>query len=383
VTQIKKGKISNIANINMGQSPTGDSYNKNCKGIPLINGPTEFTNRYPIKLQWTLKPTKLCKKGDILFCVRVSSTGRMNISDDTYCIGRGVAAISPIKNISESGYLEQCLNFIVSKMIKLTTGSTFPNIDKKTIADFPIKYHPLSEQRKIAEILSCWDRAIEKTDKVIEKNRTFQNALIAQFTITDKSLKNQQELHIGHIAEINPPLKDKILPAEMVTFLGMADLSEDSQIIQEQTRTYAEVKIGFTYFQSGDVLIPKITPCFENGKGAFLATLNHKHGFGSTEFHVLRAKEKKFQKLLYFISKSYVFRKYGESEMTGSAGQKRVPIDFIRNFKFRIPPEPRLGTFINLLNKNEECYKNLRMLQNALVEQKKGLMQVLLSRGLK
>jgi type I restriction enzyme S subunit len=85
--------LGDVSEIIMGQSPAGNSYNQNANGIALINGPTEFTEKYPIKIQWTTLPTKLCKEGDILLCIRGSSTGRMNISNDSYCIGRGVAAI--------------------------------------------------------------------------------------------------------------------------------------------------------------------------------------------------------------------------------------------------------------------------------------------------
>jgi len=91
-------KLDVIAEIIMGQSPRGSSYNKKQQGLPLINGPTEFTNKTPIKIQWTTEPTKTCKKDDLLICVRGSSTGRMNISNDEYCIGRGVSAIRSNSN---------------------------------------------------------------------------------------------------------------------------------------------------------------------------------------------------------------------------------------------------------------------------------------------
>ncbi|MGG3774339.1 restriction endonuclease subunit S, partial [Heyndrickxia faecalis] len=90
----KTGSLSEIAEVVMGQSPPGSSYNTTQKGVGLINGPTEFTNKYPNVKQWTTKPTKICKPGDILLCVRGSSTGRMNVSNGNYCIGRGVASIS-------------------------------------------------------------------------------------------------------------------------------------------------------------------------------------------------------------------------------------------------------------------------------------------------
>lgn len=89
------GRMSEIAEIIAGQSPQGEYYNEDGLGYPMLNGPTEFTDEYPVPVQWTTKVTKLCRKGDILFTVRGSSTGKMNIADQEYCIGRGLAAIRP------------------------------------------------------------------------------------------------------------------------------------------------------------------------------------------------------------------------------------------------------------------------------------------------
>src|SRR6476469_3949535 len=71
--------LEDVAEIVMGQSPPGNTYNQVGNGVPLINGPVEFGDRFPSKLQWTTTPTKFSKPGDILFCVRGSTTGRINI----------------------------------------------------------------------------------------------------------------------------------------------------------------------------------------------------------------------------------------------------------------------------------------------------------------
>jgi type I restriction enzyme S subunit len=165
-----QGKLGQIAVVVMGQSPAGSTYNSNGIGTPLINGPTEFTERHPVKIQWTTKPTKECKKGDILFCVRGSSTGRMNISDDSYCIGRGVAAISNRQRVSDQSYLKHVLQYLAEKLIRLTSGSTFPNIDKKTIMEFPIAFHSLDDQKKIGKVLDVLDSEIETLSKINFKN---------------------------------------------------------------------------------------------------------------------------------------------------------------------------------------------------------------------
>jgi restriction endonuclease S subunit len=86
------------------------------------------------------------------------------------------------------------------------------------------------------------------------------------------------------------------------------------------------------------VLLAKITPCFENGKGACLDILPTEYGFGSTEFHVLRARQCLRPQFLYRITTLPEFRRLGAEAMTGAAGQQRVPQEFVANFVCASPP---------------------------------------------
>lgn len=181
--------LKNIAEVIMGQSPEGETYNYDEIGIPLINGPVEFTNRYPIKRQWTSKPTKLCKKEDILICVRGSSTGRINIANEIYCIGRGIAAIRAKEKFNNS-FIEYNLIYNIQNLLSLSTGSTFPSIDRKKIEELLFYIPPFPEQEKIANILSCWDKAIEKKKKLIIAKQKMKKALMQQILIGKKRFKN-------------------------------------------------------------------------------------------------------------------------------------------------------------------------------------------------
>ncbi len=193
-------KIGKISHIEMGQSPRGDSYNSEKIGIPLINGPTEFTNRFPIKKQWTSKPTKICNKGDILLCVRGSSTGRINIADDNYCIGRGVAAIRG-KNGFLTSFIEHILVYSTQRILKFTSGSTFPNIDKKSLSNFEVTKVSIEEQKKISQILSAWDKAIDQTNHLIEAKQKFKKGLMQQLLTGKKQFPYQKEKRLEDCIE--------------------------------------------------------------------------------------------------------------------------------------------------------------------------------------
>lgn len=123
-----------------------------------------------------------------------------------------------------------------------------------------------------------------------------------------------------------------------VVFLPMENISEDGEIDCSIKQPIAKVKTGFSSFAKNDVVVAKITPCFENGKGACLDKLESDIGYGTTELFNLRAGNDVLPEYLYFITMTKLFRILGEGQMTGSAGQKRVPADFIRDFTIGLPP---------------------------------------------
>ena len=136
----------------MGQSPKGDAYNSDGVGLPLLNGPTEFGRIHPTPIQWSTSTPRVCKPNDILFCVRGSTTGRQNIADQKYCIGRGLVAIRGIKNKTEATYLKIVLEAVKESVFHeaLTAGSTFPNITSKRLKEWPVPFPSIENQRLLA-----------------------------------------------------------------------------------------------------------------------------------------------------------------------------------------------------------------------------------------
>ena len=146
-----------------------------------------------------------------------------------------------------------------------------------------------------------------------------------------------RKVKLGDVVEINPGVRTTEIDEETVSFVAMADVGEDGRIANVQQRLLAEVSKGYTVFRAGDVLLAKITPCFENGKAAVVEGLSSKVGFGSTEFHVLRPSAAIDARFLFHLIWNPGFRRSGASRMTGSAGQKRVPSAFLAEFTFTLP----------------------------------------------
>ncbi len=154
------------------------------------------------------------------------------------------------------------------------------------------------------------------------------------------------------VSESNPvPSEVRSLPGDTeVSFVPMEAVGEHGGLALESTKLLADVKAGYTYFRDGDVVIAKITPCFENGKGALADGLKNGIAFGTTELHVLRARPAADRRFAFYVTLSDAFRRIGEADMYGAGGQKRISESFVRNFPlaFPSPPEQRaIATFLD------------------------------------
>jgi type I restriction enzyme S subunit len=147
---------------------------------------------------------------------------------------------------------------------------------------------------------------------------------------------------LKYVTQLNPsPLAARTLSqGAEVSFIPMEAIGEHGGLDLSRTRPLADLRSGYTYFANGDVIVAKITPCFENGKGALAAGLTNGMAFGTTELHVLRAVDTVDREYLFYLTLSDAFRRLGEAEMYGANGQKRVPEAFVKNLKHALPPEP-------------------------------------------
>ena len=160
-------------------------------------------------------------------------------------------------------------------------------------------------------------------------------------------------------------------PDTEVSFVPMEAVGEEGELSLDQTRSIGEVLTGYTYFREGDVSIAKITPCFENGKGAIMHNLSGGVGFGTTELIIARARPDETKpEFLNWLFRSPAFRSRGEAAMYGAGGQKRVPDNFVRDFTSPGPPlseQVAIATFLN-----RETAKI-----NALIEEQRRLIALL------
>ncbi len=187
-------------------------------------------------------------------------------------------------------------------------------------------------------------------------------------------------IRMRYLAEINPSKSviSSLGGNSEVSFVPMESVGEYGGLTETESRPISSVSSGYTSFINGDVLIAKITPCFENGKGALASGLRNGVGFGTTELHIVRPSKRIDGRFLFYTSVSDAFRKCGAAEMYGAGGQKRVPEQFILNFKqapVPLPEQRAIAAFLEqetaridtLIEKKERQIELLKEKRSALI----------------
>jgi type I restriction enzyme S subunit len=188
-----------------------------------------------------------------------------------------------------------------------------------------------------------------------------------------------QFARLENVCEINPRIPKTLADDDLAAFLPMAAVSETGQVDFEEQRRVREVKTGYTYFARGDILLAKITPCFENGKAARTSAIAHPIGFGSTEFHVLRAGSEIDPSYLFHLAWNSKFRAIGAKNMTGSAGQKRLPAEFLKRLEIPLPPLDEQRRIAAILDKADALRRKRKLTDELLHSARNALVARLLS----
>ena len=260
---------------------------------------------------------------------------------------------------------------------KAVMGKT---LNKATLSGMYVKVHSIEEQRKIIAVLDKMKVVLDSRKEELEKlDELIKARFVEMFGMPGSDSRGWGLTTLGDCCEINPKKnKDsRLAPGLEVSFVPMPAVSENGVIDATDIRLYDEVKTGFTYFSENDVLFAKITPCMENGKGAVATKLHNGIGFGSTEFHVLRPYVGESDPYwIYYLTTFETFRQDAEKKMTGSAGQRRVPATFLKEYKTALPPielQKRFANFVQQVDKSkvavQKSLEKTQLLFNSLMQE--------------
>ncbi|MEM2351457.1 MAG: restriction endonuclease subunit S [Thermoproteota archaeon] len=266
---------------------------------------------------------------------------------------------------------KETVNFAMSHI----TGTRQPRVILSDFLEFLIPLPPLGEQRRIVSRLEQLVSRAEEAKRLRrmakeEAEKIMQAALNKVFSKAEE--EKWEWVKLEDCCKINPSSSEiKHLPDDMeVTFVPMSAVSEiTGRIEKPEVRLLGEVRRGYTYFKEGDVLFAKITPCMENGKSAIARNLINSIGFGSTEFHILRPiKDKVISEWLHYYIRQKSFRDEAARNMTGSVGQQRVPVQFMKSVKIPLPSLNEQRKLVTYLNKVMEKVETLKIIQRKTEE---------------
>ena len=294
--------------------------------------------------------------GSIIISTR-APIGHMAINDKPMSFNQGCRGIIPGDKIY-GPFLYYLLSSRVPELNAVSNGTTFVELSRDELAAVRVIFPELDSQRRIADFLdertTRVDGLIAKKTRLLELLAEQRQALITR--AVTKGLDPSAPMKpsgidwLGDIpahwevkrvwfdCKINPKKSEvNAVPETEVSFIPMEAIGELGGLDLDQVRTLDEVYDGYTYLADGDVCVAKITPCFENGKGALASSLSNGLGFGTTELHVLRAKADLSTRFLFYLSISQPFRAWGAAEMLGAGGQKRVPENFFKDWPLAKP----------------------------------------------
>lgn len=362
-------RLGDVCIIERGGSPRPiQSYITNAEnGINWIKiGDTEPNSMYINKTKEKIKPegvkkSRYVQKGDFVLSNSMSF-GRPYIMNIDGCIHDGWLLIRDEKNVFDKKFLYYSLSSPSTflKFKSSAVGGVVNNLNSDIVRKTTIPLPPLEFQKhiaetldKVSEIINLHKKRLEELDNLIKS--TFYDMFGDPF-LDNKGFGIKK---LGNVTIINPKKNEvKDIGEIEVSFIPMDKVGKNGEFDVSFKKMLFEVYKGFTYFKEGDVLFAKITPCMENGKGAIALNLVNGIGFGSTEFHVIRPTNEINQYWLYNLTSLKMFRKLAERKMTGSAGQKRVPKDFLSEVEIVVPPIELQNKFAQIVTRIEE-QKNL------------------------
>jgi len=161
-SQWQIGELSQIADLTMGVSPKGTSYNETGDGMPLLNGAADFQRSAILPRKWTTEPIRVCRKGNLLFCIR-ATIGNLVFADKEYCLGRGVAALNP-RNVIFTEFIYYILKQSLAELTSKASGSVILGLSKNDIEALPVMIPDTATLSKFHETCSSLFRRIASRD---------------------------------------------------------------------------------------------------------------------------------------------------------------------------------------------------------------------------
>ena len=304
--------------------------------IDAFTGKLNLSDIKRIRYNENYKERQKLRKNDIFICVASGSKDHIGkvcfINDDMNYFFGGFMGVLRVKESIIPKYLFYHLrhrrfnDYLRDRIV----GASINNLNSTILNEFSIPLPPIEVQEEIVRELEQYQKIIDGAKQVVDNYKPVIDI--------DPSWEMKE---LGEVVEVNPKKSEvKSIDEETnVSFVPMSDINENEiSFLPVGIKKINEVFSGYTYFRDNDVLLAKVTPCFENGKGGVCRNLINGIGFGSSEYYVLRPSDRVLSTWVYVFVTTDKFRKQGVLRMTGTGGLQRVPKDFVESYEIPVPP---------------------------------------------
>ncbi len=270
--------------------------------------------------------------GDILYGKLRPNLNKVWLADRKGICSTDIFVIRPldgrvVPRLYVNAFRSAHFNDAVLSQIK---GAQLPRVGWQSFADLEIPLPPLEVQKEIVAEIEGYQKVIDGARAVIDNYRPHISVDL-----------DWPKVAIEECCAVNPR-KSELAAADgatRVSFVPMSDMGEHSMYFEARDHKYLQdVGSSYSYFRDGDVLIAKVTPCFENGKAGIAKDLINGIGFGSSEFYVLRPTDSVLPQWVYLCTATAAFRDWAKPQMTGTGGLQRVPRSVIQQHQIPLPP---------------------------------------------
>lgn len=306
--------------------------------------------------------------GDLL----IGMDGEFNIArwkSKPSLLNQRVCKITAKPEICEE-YIRFVLSIKLKEIERRTAFVTVKHLSAKELNKLEIEIPEYEIQVKIANTLQKIEQLIEmRKTELVSLDSLIKARFVELFgNPLDKSKANK---YFVECVEFNPKKSEvKDMMEEKVSFVPMECVGVDGSFKIREDGLVQDYYKGYTYFRDGDVLLAKITPCFENGKVAIAENCTNGIGFGTTEFHVSRPIDGVSNSYwIKYMLKNDLVHDLATINMTGSAGQKRIQTPFFEKLKIYLPPidkQERFADFVKQVDKSKVIFMKIEDKLNML-----------------
>lgn len=352
---VQKKRLGEIALLQRGltynkgdEVPSSSKIVLRSNNIDLESHSLDLSELKYLREDFVIPDDRKVKKDSIFICMSNGSkqhVGKVAFIDRNmdYAFGGFMGLIIPKHSISAKYVFYACNSSSYRTFLsQIGNGIGITNLRFSELEKFEIPVPSIEEQQSIVNELDLLTGIIDKKNAQLSDLDALAQSIFYEM-FGDLMVSEKWPRHIiKDLCIVNP--SKKLIPSNLqandtVSFLPMEDLEIKAGYAEpKQTRLLSEVQGSYTFFAEDDVLLAKVTPCFENGKVGIASNLRNGIGFGSSEFFVIRPIKGIVKEVIYFFAQTQHFISEASKQLTGTSGLRRVPRSFIENISIAIPP---------------------------------------------